>query len=367
MEYIKSPDNPIRLLYIDPFSSEGHINFNNIFIGALYNEISSIDFVFRDGYKEKLHTFKNSKNYAIPNKFYSKTKNKFQTRLGLFRIYNYLKKIISENQYDFILFSSYDELTLHLSCFRKGLILINHNNLYKLDRSLKFYFFKKSAKDNYNIVFENYMKDYLNSKGINNVYVIHHGLPISFDVKIMLKASCYNEFSSFDKYKKIIFSPSGSSMDITFINNLIKNKSFLTFLENNEILLILKNKYTKSSHTNIHVISNYLSISQYQYLFLKSNMILISYPLSFKLRVSAVLFEAISNKKLCLISDIPSLKNFKNFFKYDPYFSNVDTLIERINLIINLPDHIRIDPYKNTDLLSPDFKILFKDIKKLLT
>lgn len=347
-----------KVLYIDPLSPNGHINFNRIYIEALLTQFEVVDFAFKIGYEKKLPIPPKSKLYSIPDKYYSKSNNKILNRINFFKINKYIEKICDLNQYDIVIFSSYEEISLYMSFYKKTLILINHNNLSALNNPIKFFIFKKLAKKNINIVFENYMKVALNEKGIENTLVIHHGLPSPFSTNILNDSTLKSKFAFLDNYKFVIFAPSGSSSDKIFLSNLISNEMFLAYLKGNDILFIVKNKTLKSNHDNICIIDNYLTDIQYQYLFLVSNIILILYPKAFEFRVSAVLFEAMCNNKVCILSDILALKNYTNYFSYNPFYRNIEELMKKISFIIELPDVDKINPYKDIFKLHPDFSKL---------
>ena len=283
--------NKEKILYIDPLSLSGHINFNNIQIKSLYKVFDSIDFTFREGYEKNLSIKENETIFLIPEKLYKSTNNKIVNRINLLKIFLYIKKRINLSIYDFIILSSYEEISLYFSFIKYPLILVNHNNIADLNNPIKRFFFKKVAKNNTNLVFGHYIKDYLIRIGVQNIEVINHGLPIPIDNKI-LKRSVSNQFGYTENFKWIIFSASSSSSDKDFIDKIISNESLQSYLNKKNILFILKGKYTNHSQSNnIRIIDDYLANEEYQYLFLRSNIILICYPSSFKYQVSAILFE----------------------------------------------------------------------------
>jgi len=118
-----------KILYIDPLSPNGHINFNNIQIKSLYKIFDSIDFSFKKGYEKKICIKNTETIFLIPEKFYKSTNNKIITRINLLKILRYIKKNIDLSIYDFIIFSSYEEISLYFSFIKYPLILVNHNNI----------------------------------------------------------------------------------------------------------------------------------------------------------------------------------------------------------------------------------------------
>lgn len=364
MQKNKHSTKSSKILYVDPLSPAGHINFNRIYINALSKIFNSIDFAFKKGYEVKLSISDDSKVYSIPEKYYAISKNKILNRIRYIQIFRYLKKYCRIDDYDYVIFSSYEEISLYLSFINRPLILINHNNISGLHDNIKLFFFKKLAKKNINIVFENYMKNYLLSLGINNVYTIHHGLPKSYDKKLINNTKLIEDFSIINNFRYVIFSPSVTSTDKNFLESLILDNVFNIFLRDNDILLILKDKHLNSNCKNIQIVRNYLTDLQYQYIFLRSDLILIPYSNNFSYRVSAVLFESMANNKICLFSDIKALQIYMEFFNYDPIFNTVDDLTNRISYIISNSNKIN-DPYKNLSQLEPNFEFLFSNISIL--
>lgn len=323
-----------RLLYIDYLSQSGHINFNKTFIKDISNLDLKIDFIFRKNYSASFGIKKNV--LTIPDRFYLSA-NSFIMRLNYFKILRYIDKKINLNNYDYVLLSSYDEVSLYFSRIRSKLILINHNNLANLDNIIKRFFFKRISNVNYNVVFENYMMDNLKKFQIKNLFKISHGLPDPLRVSnikntIFLK----NQTIKFDSFEKLIFIPSLSSLDKKFILQLILDKDFINFLNANNVLLILKTKELFNVNmTNFIVINEFLSDIDYNSIFIKSNLIILIYPITFRNRVSSVFFQCIANNKTCLINSNKALNEFKNKINYECYFESKDELISKIKFNIN--------------------------------
>lgn len=357
-------DKKSKILYVDPLSPSGHINFNKIYIESLLKIFTSIDFAFKENYRDKLSIHIKNKVYTIPEKLYDKSKSKIINRYNYYKIFRYIKNNCNIHIYDYIIFSSYEEISLYFSKFRKKLILINHNNVSGLRNPIKLFFFRKNAIRNINIVLEDYIKEYLLTLDIPNVYTLYHGLGNPYDRALINNSSLLYEFNYLNNFKFVIFSPSNTSSDNVFLNKLINDYNFTSFLKKNDILLILKSNQIDNKHSNVEIIKNYLSDLQYQYLFLKSNLILLSYPSSFTFRVSAILLECMSNNKLCLISDIPSLNIYKDYFNYSPFFKSIDDLKEKLCIMLK-SQRLIISPYKDLSNYKPDFKNMFSTLEKM--
>lgn len=321
----------MKILYIDFVSHPSHVNFNRMHIKAL-RECAEIDFVFKEGYKDTLDMEITSTVLTIPWYFYKIKGNGFLCRLQYLFILLYIKNRICFNSYKGVVFSYYEEISLFFARYPQKLYLINHVNLSGLSSKIKLFFFKKISKGNTQIVFNHGMMSYLQLLGINNVKVVQHGIMSVFKKKE--ENVCCKDGLKIDiaKYNKIIFSPSSNSSDLSFLRLLLESQTFKTYLCENNYLFIVKSQDLKSTHSNIYVIDYYISNDFYKYLFVKSNIIAICYPETFKYRVSGVFFECISNKKNVVLSDIDALTCYKYIFSSYPYFKDVETFIECLNI-----------------------------------
>lgn len=359
-------DKQSKILYVDPLSPRGHINFNKIYIEELLKLYTNVDFAFKENYIDKLSINYKNKVYSIPDKLYDKSKSKIRNRFNYYKILSYIKKNCNIDSYDYIIFSSYEEISLYFSKFKKKLILINHNNISGLRNPIKLFFFRKNAIQHINIVLEDYIKEYLLTLNIPNVYTLYHGLGDPYDRALINNSSLSNDFDYLHKFKYVIFSPSNTSSDNAFINNLITDYNFISFLKENDILIIFKNTHLHTEYENVRIICDYLSDLQYQYLFLRSDLILISYPSTFTYRVSAILLECMSNEKLCLISEIPSLNVYSDYFNYSPFYNSRETLIEKLSILLKSQQIIQ-KPYRGLSNYKPYFRKLFFSLDNDLT
>lgn len=346
-----------KILFIDPFSSDGHVNFNQIFIKELLKEEVTVDFIFKKGYNKKIKMPKLNLIDTFPDSFFNEQKNIIANKLNEIKKMNYVNKIINLSNYDLIILSSYDTVALYLSSIKKKLFLINHNNLQGLNNCMKFFFFKKISKTHNHIVFENYMKNYLRSIGVKNVFKISHGLPNKINPTFNIN---YLEKIKRNNFKKFIFVPSSSSSDTDFIQQTILDADFNNFLKSNHTLLIIKGSYVLNSSANVLVLNNHLPESEYNFYFIKSDIILIPYKRTFTKRVSAVMYECISNNKPFICSDIEAFRVYEDLIKYKPYFNSIDDLKTRILDLYNY-DLKENFFYKNIRLiLKPNFKLILK-------
>ena len=349
-----------KIIYIDPLSNDGHLNFNRIYISKLLEENINIDIVVKEDYNLDIKLPLGSAKYNIPNCYYSKNRGGLFNRYNYYKILRFIKQKINLKDYDYVIMAGYEEISFFFSNI-KNIILINHNNISGLNNPIKQLFFKLISKTNTHIVFEQYMKDYLYTLGISNVIVIPHGLPLPIDESAICNESELTflfDGINLNKFKYIIFSPSGTSVDTDFLNHLVQSTQFNNFIQENQILLILKGNIDTTDNCNIYSTNKYLSEYQYHYLFRISDTILITYPSTHRNRVSAVFFECVANNKICFMSDILTFRSNANHIKFPFFFSSINELIKCIEVYIKLENKTQLIPYKNTENMVPTFKNL---------
>ncbi len=324
-----------KILFIDPLSQYGHVNFNKNYIKELRYRKFKIDFVFKEGYEKNFSIKKNILN--IPKKLFVESNRLISIYHEILKL-RYINNNLDLNKYDYIFLSSYNEIGIYFSGIKSKLILINHNNLQGLDNSLKLFFYKKISRNNCQIVFENYMKKYLESIGVTNVFKISHGFSermINFNNNHIYK----NKLASlkFGDFNKVIFISSVNKLDKKFFQELILDEKFITYLKDKNCLLVIKSKLNLLCNSrNIRLINYVLTDFEYNSIFMRSDLIIIKYPDFFKRRVSAVFFECVNNNKTCLIYKTETFLNYKNLINYDPYFNSKNELIEKISINLNL-------------------------------
>ena len=352
-----------NILYIDLYSSLGHVKFNKNYIKGLLEAGFEVKFIFKEGYIKELSLPTSLLDLSLPANYFLDYKNSFKNRLQMLKMLWFIKRKIEFSKYDIIIFSGYEEISLFFSNIKNKIYLVNHRNISGLDNFVKRFFFKRISNKNTHIVFEDYIRKRLYQIGVKNVLVFPYGIPDP-----MVVDSTNNNFSqvflpkkiNFSNYKFVLFSPSASSVDQCFINELINNKRVISFLEKNKILLIFKGNLDSSLSDNIIIIKKYLTDNQYQNIFLQSDFILLSYPISYKYSVSAVFFECIANNKICLLSDIEVFKCYESFMNFYPFFKNTDDFLIKLNGLMNLEYNNLTNHYKNKDKLIPNFNQLLK-------
>lgn len=346
-----------RMLYIDQLCLSGHINFNNIYIKALYDHKIKIDFAFKFGYEDDLDLSTDSIVFPVPEKYFKETQSKILHRFNLYLILKYIKNNINLDNYDFILFSSFEEISLFFGQFKRSVILIHHNNLQSLDNKIRRYFYKTIINKNINIVFHQNIKNVFKSMGVKTTHVVKHGFHNKLDKSLYKYGSFLNEIK-LSNFKNVVFAPSSTSGNRLFFLELLKDSIFQKFLYDNNILFIIKGDYLINNLNNIKVLKSFLLKGEYEYLLLNSDIIIINYPKSFKYRTSGVFWECVANDKLCLLSKIDAFADYRSFMKYEPFFNTKEEFMLKIIEILNLDESIINSPFTDKNKLKPNFKEL---------
>lgn len=324
-----------KILYIDPLSQYGHVNFNKNYIKELRDKKFKIDFVFKEGYEKNFSIKKNILN--LPKKLFVESNSLVSIYHDILKL-RYINHNLDLTVYDYIFLSSYHEIAIYFSGIKSKLILINHNNLQRLDNSLKLFFYKKISRNNCQIVFENYMIKYLESIGVTNVFKISHGFSERM-INLNNSHTYKNKLASlkFNDFNNVIFISSVNELDKEFFQQLILDEKFITYLKNKNCLLVIKSELNfLCNSTNVRLINYVLTDIEYNSIFMRSDLIIIKYPHFFKRRVSAVFFECVNNNKTCLIYKTETFLKYKNSINYDPYFNSKNELIEKISTNLNL-------------------------------
>lgn len=335
----------MRVLFIDPVSLDGHINFNKIHLQSLLKQPIDLDCIFVEGYRKRLGLQGIDEAYSIPQNIIKTNKGGLAYRWSIYKALRLIKKNVGLSDYDKIIISCYEEISLALSFFPKSYI-INHNNLCNLNNSLKKFFYRLVSHRHNHLVLNTTSFNYLKEIGVSNVKQIGHGLvdPYHFE-----KRRFDNGYS--------IFTPSLGSTDREFVQTLIDDESFRQYLKGNKIQLIVRGNYIIHDSDNITVMNRHLSFNQYVDLFMNSDCLLICYPLSFKYRVSGVLLEAIANNKKCVIRNSPDFKEYEPIFGKEAFYSNSKDLQNAIGKVLD-DDYSMCLTENDIQNLSPDYSFL---------
>ncbi len=295
----------IKILYVDPLSPPGHINFNNIYISA-FGGIKNlqVDFLFQEGYREKLNIpFENKCeffSYGVKRSAYNGLLNKIVWRLHQLSVLHVCKKLFRKSKYDYIFFSSFDEISLLLSGFiGKRVIAVCHANAEHIPNSrLSLLAHKIIAHKGTLITLNNALSNYMSTVGIKNTFV-PHGLP---------KVEKENSINS-----RTIFIPAKPDIcDKGIMASLVSEKVSRVLGKYNVQLILKENPSLPHNLPNINFTDRILSKQEYMKLYQEAGLILLPYNKNtYVFRTSAMLMEAVAYKKNVAIPNAKSFVSLK--------------------------------------------------------
>ena len=335
----------MKILYIDYQSPKGHVQFNRIHLNSL-TQLGEVYTIFKENYLEFIHSDLIKTYINIPSSKYDRDKGRFWGRFTEIQLLRYLKKNINPTEWDFIIISSYDVISMFFARFFPNVIMFDHT-IEGMDNAIKRFFYKRLSNTHTHIVFNESMAQKLYENGVNKVAVVPHGF---IAMPTMDNSSHIREKLHIDT--DYIFLPSPTSVSKEEIQSLISSHEMITCLRQHGLKLVLRGDYISSS-SNVVIIKDFLSENEYRDLFLNSKFLFLPYRSTFKYRVSGVLFECMANNKFCICSNIPALREYEKYFNYPNHFySNQLELIQCIEYLISNNDIPK--KYKNLkDLESP--------------
>lgn len=359
-----------RLLFVDTLSQFGHNNFNRVLIKRFHELGFEIELVMREGYYEELRLPRQHARWPLPARWFPDNPGKLRARYCQLRMLLHIKKQLAHREYDFIVFSFFDEISLYFSGLRGNLFLICHANISGLRSPVKRFFLKQVATRGRLVVFHDFIKQRCEKYGISNVLVEPQGLPTPYAVSRSTQARllrAIDERLDCRDFAHTVFAPTGSKYSDGLLKEAIGTPRFVRFLEEKRIAFVIKDATLRSNCDNIVAIARHLSDQEYQALFLSSSSLVLSYPPSFDFRVSAILFECFSNNEPCVLSDIPGFRVFERHFNYTPFFRGTAGLMAALDTVCSLAPATRQAPYRDRHLLNPAFATLTADPRVSVT
>ncbi len=336
-----------KILYINYMLQRGHINFDKIHIKALENAGFDVWIIIPSRLRIYFPPTSYKYLFTIPELLSPKDASPLRNRIAYILTLLYLKVKINKSLFSHIFISNFDEITLGLVPLSKQMYLYCHNTANNFRNKIKAFFIRRLAKNNHMIVFNHEMAKGFYKEGIEDIKIVSHGCVPPFPNTEPLKLKINVD------YRRLIFMPSERTSQ-KFLYDYLQDKQFIHFIEQNKILVVIRNVLENPSSKYIHPINRYLSNNEYRSLFLKSDFILIAYPSDFGYRVSGVSFECVANKKNLLYLANNSLKYCKSFYNYNPEFNNITELISKIENFDYMNDTCIVD--KNN--LMPDYSWL---------
>lgn len=356
----------MKILYVDYFQKDGHINFNRIHIDALRKAGHTVDLVLHKEIAEHLPYPDEDYALLLPRFLRFRPGKPLANRFVFLLALLYIRMHIRVKKYDKVFLGCIDEISYSMLPLCRTSYIYAHGNgrfLPAEDGSFtsgatKYRSMKKLAGKSTFIVFNDYMAEPFFRSGFSNVKIISHGCvppfsPVSDKVLEGFPLHITPE-------KKIIFHPSGKCND-DFVRSALADTNLHTFLCRNNIYIILRNRPVWAKNVdipqNILFVDGFLSDDFYRALFLRADAILMCYPHTFHHQVSGVSYECAANGKLILALDTPPLRYIRDWFNYDPLFTDTSSFAERLQFLC--ADHTECKLTVTAQALMPDYTNFF--------
>lgn len=304
-----------KILFVDLFSPRGHYNFNSIYLKAINNIPGvSVDVLFVEGFLEGMGLDKTMYvNSFVFNKYESRKTDlihKLFWRWHQMARLRYCKKLVRKNKYDFVFFSTFDELTFSLfGILKKNVMAVYHQDAnHLLGSSLVLKSMRSIAKKVKIISLNKAYSELMETEGIRNTFVPHGFIPAKPEE---------------NNGNRSIFVPINDAIDFDLVHKLV-SASFSDLLVRLNVTMTIKNiPGLPLNLPNIRVTERYIPAEEYKRLFATSELILLPYDRNeYRYRTSAMLFEAIANQKYVAIPTAEAFMSLKNsedtgMFMYD--------------------------------------------------
>lgn len=309
----------MKILVIDSLFVLGHIHPNTHYINLLAMD-HSVSVVSICGLFKELPGTINVVEIETPYQI----KDFQKSRTTQIKFWKDLGKHIELGEYDAFVFLSYDIVTFAISRLflpkDKIVVIQEHNNIDKLSsRYLYAILYKTFCNKVDHIVYESYMKE-----------ALVHDYGVKADRVFVLPRArfAYEKCTTDKSYSAIGLSRSNSD---NYISKLIKeaNEHAEEFADL-KILLKVHDGFDDQSEI-IETLTSRVSDQEYKELFNSTRIVLDPLPNTFKYRMSAVLFEALSSRKIVIGSDARIVKYFSE--KYPHICYSADSPLEMLQLV----------------------------------
>lgn len=314
----------MRILYIDYMSPSGHEVFNTIQLKSLISIGCKIHLVVYGQFLSGRLEDKNISITRIPDLYSTKNKSSILIRINDFKRLLWIKKNVINNNYDYVIFSSYDILSLYYFKFNiPNIFLINHNNVDQFDSRVKLYLTRHLPNHYIHIALNEYMESKLKeSLPGKSVQYVPHGFLETTEKQLrpsFVKENC-----------KFVFCPVNRNYDAELVKELLYSHTLNEYLKENEITIYVKSQLLSVPSDNIQVVGM-LSDEEYNYMLTKAIAVLLPYGEEFRYRCSGILFECVARNTPIIATEREALKIYQDkinihFFKNSKSF--VDVLSE---------------------------------------
>lgn len=311
------------ILIFEPYLQKGHKSLNNQLVAILSQKYKLLIPNPHDYYEVDSP---NITYFKVPE-FNREGRGKYLTRIICFMNFLLIRLSIMCRKYDHILVMAY-----HTPHFKyqykmmpnKPITIFEQFNIDRLadkaEREIYFTFCNKVG----HMVYAPYLKDYLESIGVdaNNIFVIAH--PVSMDVNANYK-NC-----DVSRIKRILCP--GLSNDKRLLNEIVEYENKTHVLENNNVVLTLRCEIGDALlPKSINIMKGYLSVQDYDNLYKESSGVLVAYPSNYAYRFSGVILNALCIHKVVFGNDIKIVQYFSaNYPNNCRLYKTVEELFSQI-------------------------------------
>lgn len=317
----------MHILVVDYLSPKEHTNFDLIHIKSLLELGHDLHLVGREGQFPRVAAYNEVQITQIPEEFYGvRSFHSLTDRIQGIRILRWVKRNIPLDDYDQIVFLSYDILSIF--CFKTSVkvFLVNHNNVDQFDSKIKLYLTRNLPDHYIHIALNEYMeaklKECLLGKKVQ--YVPHGYLEPS---GIATRPSTVKEDSLF------VFCPVNRNYDAELINELVNSSLLNDYLRENNITVYVKSQLISVPTEYVHVIGM-LTDEEYNYMLTNAMAVLLPYGEEFRYRCSGILFECVARNTPIIATEREALKIYHEKINIH-FFKDSESLIGALKKIID--------------------------------
>lgn len=354
----------MKILYVDYFQKNGHVNFNRIHIDALRAAGHDVTLIMHREIARRMPYPDSDYALLIPRILRFRGGSPWVNRIVFLITLLLIRLSVRVSRYDAVFLGCVDELTYSLLPIRRDAYIFAHGNARFLPFAdgtpsaapSKYRALKHLGRHATYVVFNDYMADAFRHAGMERVKIVSHGCVAPFPAPgADALVQCPIPFA---RYDKIIFHPS-EKCHAGFLQHVLNSEAVNAYLREHNVLLILRNRPAGiADNPHIQFLNGFLETDLYRALFHRADVILMCYPPSFHHQVSGVSFECVANAKAVLALHTPSLEYIRPYFNYDPLFARPEDFIEAMDRVFSpVDDSARC--IVSPELLRPDYSHFF--------
>lgn len=327
----------MKILIVDYLSYPGHKRFNKIHIDALEGLGHDLFFV---GKKDQFPDSCEPRLLCIPPDIFFKSlplqslSSRIQNILCLKWVYSH----VHEEDFDLILFPTYDIVSLFFSPFKNKCLVINHNNVSQLNSRIKAWMTRHLPLSVSHITLDSLSQKRLQEVIPNaKVYMIPHGFDKpSNNISKPVWLDCDTYF----------FCPVNRNFNQEDVNKLFQNSLLHEVLKKARSCIYIKDFSGIENNSVLKIIPSNVPQKEYDYMIQKAKAVILPYNSSFRYRVSGIFFECVAANTTVIVSDIESFKQYSDLNVL--YYSDIESFVSCIRKVLSMSpslyDLTRVEP-----------------------